>query len=397
VKILLLCHEYPPLGGGGGVGAQQYAEAWVQKGHTVTVITSQVNDLPRHEQQNGVEIVRVFAPGVKRRAMVPFITMIFYCFFSFFHMLRRLTTYRRYDVINTHFAQPNGLLGLTVAKLLGIPNLLTIIGGDIYDPSKKTSPHRSRLLRAANRFILDKSHKVVAISSDTKRRAEQYYQPQRPITVINYGFIPAYYDEVTLDVVMDEAKFNLMAVGRLVPRKGFPYLVRAMALLPADVQLYLVGDGPLENELKALAAELGVSGKIQFMGYKTRGEIYHYLRRADCFVLSSLHEGLGIVVQEAMDAGLPVVATNNGGQVDLIKPPHNGLLVDIESPGQLAAAVQQLYDDRALAADMGRQNAEDIKRLYMSHNAQEYLDLFRALTQADLGEVVARPPFTKRV
>src|SRR5687767_5330804 len=143
MKILLFCHEYPPLGGGGGVGACQYAEAWSDQGHLVTVITSWQPGLTRRETLNGAHIIRVLTIPMRTRATFSFAAMFSYIVFALVHVLFHIPTYRRYDVINTHFALPDGVLGAIASRLVGLPNVLTIIGGDIYDPTKKRSPHRS--------------------------------------------------------------------------------------------------------------------------------------------------------------------------------------------------------------------------------------------------------------
>src|SRR5918999_4434863 len=98
MKILLLCHEYPPLGGGGGVGAQQYAEAWSGQGHQVTVITSWQPGLKRQETLNGAHIVRVLTTRIKTRATFSFTSMFVYIVFALLHILCRAREYRRYHV-----------------------------------------------------------------------------------------------------------------------------------------------------------------------------------------------------------------------------------------------------------------------------------------------------------
>jgi len=380
VNILLLCFEYPPLGGGGGVGAKQYAEAWVGKGHQVSVLTSWAGGLATRETVNGVEVIRVLTVGRKDRATSTFLSMLCYNAMGLVYLLGHRKALKTFDVINTHFSIPTGPLAAVMAKVLGLRNVLTIIGGDLYDPSKKSSPHRNVLLRLVNRWVINAADRVVAISSDTKNRAEQYYNIQRSIDVINYGFIPSLPQKGSQTEFSPEpGKFYLIGVGRLVKRKGFDYLIHAMKQLPQEIILLIVGDGPLEASLNGLIEREGVSGRVQLLGFQTREHIYHLLRQADCFVLPSLHEGLGIVVQEAMEAGLPVVATDNGGQVDLIRNPRNGRLVPIEDSTALANAIKDLYHNQALARGMGENNRVDIQGLHMDHNGQLYLDVFEKM------------------
>jgi glycosyltransferase involved in cell wall biosynthesis len=377
LAILLLCYEYPPIGGGGGVGARQYAEAWAAHGHRVTVLTSHAPGLARREVVNGVEVVRVATWGKKDRATSTVLSMAAYVATGAVHLLRHRAAFRHIDVLNTHFAVPTGPLGWFAGRLLGRPNVLTIIGGDIFDPTKKSSPHRHLPLRLLNSFLMSRAGRVVAISSDTRARAEQYYRVRRPIQVVNYAFQPPA-GTVTAPP-LPAGRYHLISVGRLVGRKGFSFLIRALPLLPPDVHLLLVGDGPLEGELRTLVAEIGVADRVTFLGYRSTEEVHGWLRRADCYVLSSLHEGLGIVVQEAMYAGLPIVATDEGGQVDLIRPERNGLLVKPGSAEQLAAAVERLYRDRELGRTMGRHNREDIEECFTGPNSERYVRMFREL------------------
>ena len=95
-------------------------------------------------------------------------------------------------------------------------------------------------------------------------------------------------------------------------------------------------------------------------------------------MLSSLHEGLGIVVQEAMEAGLPVVATDNGGQVDLIHPGINGLLVPVGDPAAIAHAVRELVSDVERGREMGRKSQEVIAALHIDKNCLLYVEEFEA-------------------
>ena len=382
MNILLLCHEYPPLGGGGGVGAKQYAEAWAQKGNHVTVLTSWRRGLKFKEIQNEVRIVRVITIPSKDRATFSFASMISYIVSGLFHILWNINFYRKNHIINSHFCIPTGLLAFITSKLLGCPNVLTIIGGDIYDPTKKSSPHRHFLTRAINSFLMNSADRLVAISSDTKGNAEGYYKVRKKITVINYGFYPP--ELKTNDLPREsrkDGKYRLIAVGRLIQRKGFEYLIQAMARLPENIVVSIVGDGPLEEHLKSVSEKHNLNGRVDFVGYVSREKIYKHLMDANCFVLSSLHEGLGIVIQEAMHVGLPIVSTDNGGQVDIISDPQNGILVKPKDVEALAAAINRFYDNREFAEKVGANNKEYIKKYYIGANSQKYIEIFMDLVE----------------
>ena len=377
LNILVLCYEYPPIGGGGGVGAKQYAEAWAEAGHHVTVLTSWDKGLQRREPLRGVELIRVPTFGKKNRATATNLSMLCYLTFGFAYLTSHFSDFKKVEVINTHFSIPTGPLGMAASKLFALPNILTIIGGDIYDPTKRSSPHRSAILRFINSIIINSATNVVAISSDTKKRALEYYNVKKDINVINYGFTPPERKNIIhSDVGLSENKYYLIAVGRLVKRKGFEYLIESLKDLPTEIQLLIIGDGPMEQELRNVAIQSGVSDRVSLLGYQTRERIWEYLQVSDCFVLPSLHEGLGIVVQEAMCAGLPIVSSDNGGQVDLIHNGRNGVLVRPMDSQALSSAIKEIYSHPDTANEMGRNNKNDIIRCYMPVNREEYINLF---------------------
>jgi glycosyltransferase involved in cell wall biosynthesis len=302
--------------------------------------------------------------------------MASYLVFGALHVLRARRTLKRFDVINTHFSIPTGPLGHFASFVLGRPHVLTIIGGDIYDPTKRSSPHRFAILRALNRYLISRADEVIAISSDTAARARDLHGVRRPIDVVNYGFEPRQGGAGRVAGRRDDGDFVLVAVGRLVPRKGFDHLIRAMSYLPGNVRTRIIGDGPEEPSLRALARDLGVQDRVHLVGFLPNERVLEELGRADCFVLSSLHEGLGIVVQEAMYLGLPIVSTNNGGQVDLLEHGRNALLVDPGRPEELASAIDRIRLDKKLANDFGRANQKDLESLYISENSAQYTDVF---------------------
>lgn len=151
---------------------------------------------------------------------------------------------------------------------------------------------------------------------------------------------------------------RLLALGRLHRNKGFDVLLRALALLPG-AHLSLAGEGPERAALEALARELGVAGRVSFLGW--RADAGALLAACDVFVCPSRHEPLGNVVLEAWSAARPVVAAAAQGPREVVRDGETGLLVPVEAPGPLAAAVSSLLADaprRAALAAAGRAEFE---------------------------------------
>ncbi len=143
-----------------------------------------------------------------------------------------------------------------------------------------------------------------------------------------------------------ESATLLLALGRLHDNKGFDVLIEAMAALP-EAWLWLAGSGPLDKALKDQAKRRGVAERIRFLGW--RDDVAALLAAADIFVCSSRLEPLGNVVLEAWAHDVPVVATDHAGPAELISDGKDGLLVPVNDAPALAAAVDRLAGDRALA------------------------------------------------
>lgn len=150
------------------------------------------------------------------------------------------------------------------------------------------------------------------------------------------------------------------SVGSLIPRKGCDVLMRGFARLPGASWLVLAGSGPEEARLRALAAELGVSGRVRFVGNLDQpAEVFDSL---DVHVLASRAEAFGLVLVEAALRGVPSIGTTVGGIPEIIGDGTTGLLVSPDDPEALAVALRRLADDPALRRRLGagaRAAAED--------------------------------------
>jgi glycosyltransferase involved in cell wall biosynthesis len=341
-RVLIVNYEFPPIGGGGGVSALVLAKGFIEQGYEVDYLTSWYTGLKKFEVVEGINVHRIKVLGRTGLQTATMISLLTYPIAGLIPGIRLCLT-RKYSFINTHFVVPSGPLGFALALLFRLPHLLSIHGGDIYDPSKKASPHRHWYFRAAVRYLMNAADEVIAQSSNTKENAVRLYGIARPIRIIPLAYEPFPFTPASRsELGLSEGKRYLIGIGRLVARKDFSTFIRALALLPEDVAGCLVGDGPERESLERLASELAVSGRLQFVGAVSEEKKFQYLSNADVYVLSSLHEGFGIVLQEAMQVGLPIVATDNGGQIDLVNDGVNGYLVPVGDPSALAEAVQKV-------------------------------------------------------
>jgi sugar transferase (PEP-CTERM/EpsH1 system associated) len=268
-------------------------------------------------------------------------------------------------------------------------------GRDIYDLDG--SNRRYRLLRQGLRPLI---HRYIAVSRDLAdwlvddirvdaRKVRQIYngvdpalfRPRSPGArpgALPAGFLP---DDGLL----------IGTVGRLAVVKDQATLLRAFAALleaapawRARLRLALVGDGPLFQDLAALAEELGVRDLVWMPG--DRSDIPQLLRSMDLFVLPSLAEGISNTILEAMASGLPVVATDTGGTPELIEHGVNGYLVPVGAVEALRDALQGLVGEPALLAGFGQQGRALVERRFNWDNTVEsYLSVYDETMTAGRG------------
>ncbi len=316
-RVLIVTYEYPPLGGGGGVIIEALAEE-LAKQIDVTVLTSGRAGLAETEKRDRLEIVRVPVWMRNAEATASLVSMLSFFPLSLgrgFALLRS----RPFDLVHSSFAVPSGPSGLCLARRAGIPHVLTVHGGDLYDPSKRLSPHRTPGLRQTVRWVIRGSDRVVAQSTDTARRTREIYV-DRQIDRIPLAFRPMQCAPVSrASLGLAESDRVLVTVGRLVARKGLDQLLRVVAKLadPA-LRLVVVGEGPERPALVRACAELGIAERVRFTGFVSEEQKWKILSTADLYVSTTLHEGFGIVFLEALSRGLPVICYDKGGQIDFI-------------------------------------------------------------------------------
>ena len=257
----------------------------------------------------------------------------------------------RPDLVHTHLVHAD-IYGGVAARLLGIPSVSTRHNDDRY----LLGP-----FRYVDRAFARPAKRLIAISDAVRRFLERAGHDPAKLLTIRYGLdaLPAAASSPTpAEAGIPEDAPLAVAVGRLIEQKDHATLLRAFALvhdaLP-EARLAILGGGPLEGETKRLAAELGLEGAVTLPG---RTDIRDWLERADVFAHSSRWEGFGIVLLEAMLAGLPVVATRVSAVPEVVADGETGLLVEPGDHVGLAGHLESLLTDRKRAAALGAAGRE---------------------------------------
>lgn len=380
MRILFVNYEYPPLGGGGGV-VNAWLAAELARRHDVTVLTSGAFDLPEHDVSGDVEIIRT--PTFFRRQVAVANLPAMAAFIAGGGRLgRKLMRTREFDVLNTHFALPSGPVGALLARTAELPNVLSVHGGDLYDPTKWMSPHRHAALRALVRRIVDRADAVVGQSRNTNANLRRYYGAAVEPHLIPLGIPrPPQPTRGRNELGLGPDEFVMITIGRLVPRKGTDQLLSLVTRLGKNVRLVIVGDGPDLEALKLKADRLGAAARVTFTGFVSDSRKADWLAASDLYVSTSQHEGFGLVYLEAMSQGLPIVCYDHGGQTDFLTSGVNGVLLRLNDLDGFESAVRGLWSDVAKRSSMAARNRRDVEQYFIETCADRYEELFRELAE----------------
>src|SRR5688572_108148 len=349
------------------------------KRHEVTALTSRAGSLEAESDDCGVRVIRV--PVLFRRQLsVANIPSMFVYLPMAAWRAERMRRNATFDVVNTHFVVPTGPVGQWIADRYGIPNVLSVHGGDLYDHSKKLSPHRHGWMREPIRRMLQRADAVVAQSHNTLGNVSDIYGVRREVDLIPLGIArpPANLTASRTDFGLPADAFVLVTVGRLVARKQTTQLVTAMAKSGVErAHLLVVGSGPDETPIREAAAAHGVAGRVHLLGSLGEVDKYRAIAAADVFASTSQHEGFGLVFLEAMAMGLPVICYDHGGQTDYLSTGATGHVLRLNDAIAFASAIRELSESRERCRQFGDFNRKRVEEFFIDRCAERYEAVMR--------------------
>lgn len=392
-NLLVLCHEYPPVGGGAGAACATLAEEYAAAGHAVTVLTMGFDRLPASESVRGVGIERILC-GRKRREMAsPWEALRWgeACW----RRVQRLHAARPFDAVHSHFIMPAGIVARRLKQRSGVPFVITSHGSDVPGYNRERLRLAHWLARPWWRRICREADAVISPSAILLRMIE------RTAGDIQGSVIP--YAAPLDRFQAGDKQRRILLCSRLVERKGFQHFLRGVADLNLPGwEIDLVGTGPMFERLRTLAA--GCRMPVRLHGWIDNRDprLAELYRRAPIFALPSECENFPVSLLEAMAAECAIVATDVTGNPEVV-----GKTACLVPPGDVAAlraAVVRLTGDVELCGRMGRLARERaaakfdprvIAGTYLSLLASLSSDAMRPLPPLQGGETA--PPFSALV
>jgi glycosyltransferase involved in cell wall biosynthesis len=198
------------------------------------------------------------------------------------------------------------------------------------------------ILRKIQKFVAKNAAIIIVPSEYLKRVIFKWGIPADKIRVV-YNAV-----EKPRQIFSAVSRDFILSVGRLVPWKGFGTLIEIMKELPKEIKLIIIGSGPEYYNLKFKIENLKLNEQVKLIQQLPHEKLLDYFTKAKIFILNTAYEGLPHVVLEAMAYGAPVIATNVGGNPEVIKNNYNGFLVDYDNKNQLKDAILKLWSDEEL-------------------------------------------------
>jgi len=358
VRVVVVSGIWPPDVGGPASHAPALADALVEAGHTVEVVTTA--DLAPDTQPYPVHWVARDRPAPLRHLAVA-------------REVRRAA--QGADRVYATTMVRRAALGAALGRR---PLVVKLVADEAYERERRAGRFagtleefqaerrglRLRFLRATRTAALRRARCIVVPSAYLRQIAIGWgLDPSRIDVVPN----PA--PELPEHPTRDEARatlgidgFALGVAGRLTAQKALGDTLEALARVP-DVALLVLGDGPERAKLERRAGELGLADRVRFLGAGTRDDVIALFRAVDAALLTSAWENLPHTLLEALATGTPVIATAVGGIPEVVRDGENGLLVPPRDIAAIASAIDRLVHDDALRASLAAAAAPSVEEL----------------------------------
>jgi glycosyltransferase involved in cell wall biosynthesis len=371
----MVTSSYPRFRGDSvGTFMEPIATAIAARGHAVHVVAPWHPLVSRRPEEDGVTLhfyryapvrrLNVFGYAASLRADVRLragaIVATPLALAQGWRTARRVARRHRATVMHGHWVVPGGITAAAAAP--GLPLVVSLHGSDVY-VAETLAP-----ARLAARIAFARAGCITACSDDLARRARALGALPARLAVVPYGVdVDRFHPDAAARAacrqrlgLADDARL-LFAAGRLVRKKGFEYLIDALAQIDHSRPLVLAigGEGDLDGELRDRAARSPRAASVRFLGRLDQDDVAHHLAAADIVVVPSVRDasgnvdGLPNVVLEALASGTPLVTTAAGGIGAVVSHERTALVVPERDPAALARALERLLDHEGLARSVG--------------------------------------------
>lgn len=344
MRILVLVHEFPPVGGGGGRVAADICGKLAKRGHEVRVLTTHMKGLPYEERLDDFQIIR-FRSLRTRPYQATFLSMAVYILAGLWVGLRLIGSFKP-DVVHAHFAVPAGALAQMLSLVTGIPYVLTVHLGDVPGGVPEKTDEWFRWVYPFTPSIWRNASEIIAVSEFTRQLALKKYKEN--IQVVPNGV------DLSASIpkrIVSNDPIRIVFAGRFMEQKNPLQFVHTLhELKELKWQAVMIGDGPLMQDVKCAIEDCGLQERFQLTGWIDPQDVMNWFDKSDILFMPSRSEGLPVVGVQALAKGLAIVASRVGGFVDLVDEKNGYLIGEADVNGFSTSLSSLLSDpDRLLA------------------------------------------------
>lgn len=380
MNIAIFTNTFTPHVGGVARSVEAFVAEYRNLGHRVLVVAPEFADMPEQE----TDVVRI-------AAIQNFNASDFSVALPFHDQLSSILDAFAPDIIHSQHPFLLGMTALRTARYRQVPLVFT--HHTLYEQYTHYVPGDSATMQ---RFAIELATRyanlcdqVIAPSQSIAELLQQR-GVHTPVAVIPTGVYPQRFAAGNGDKVRQQFAIPADAVvighlGRLAPEKNLEFLAHAVAKVAVertDVHFLVVGAGPSEPEIQQIFSQAGIADKLHLTGVLQQQQLIDALHAMTIFAFASCSETQGIVLTEAMAAGLPVVALDASGVREVVQHEHNGLLIHEHTTAAFANALKQLIDAPLPQRDAWQQSARQTAEAHsMSRMAAKALQCFRTLLE----------------
>lgn len=287
-----------------------------------------------------------------------------------------------YDIIVVGgYATPTGMLAISYLRLKKIPFILNADGGFI-------NKNESAIKRQIKKYFISGAHAWLSTGDETSKYLAYYGANLKQI--FTYPFTSLLEKDILDAPVNEEIKKKIreklgieeekviLSIGRFIFEKGFDILLKACAHIPKEYGVYIIGGEPTADYLN-LKQDLNLIN-THFIEFKTKKDLREYYMASDIFVLPTRADVWGLVINEAMACGLPVITTDKCiAGLELIKNDINGFIVSVNDTNMLSVKINEMFKDDILLEKMGQSSLVQIQEYTIENMVKKHIEIFQTI------------------
>jgi glycosyltransferase involved in cell wall biosynthesis len=378
MKILIICHEFPPIGGGAANAAFYIASYLKDKQHEVTMVTSRFKQVNQSEYDFNIVYLPVLRKHIDRTSPLELIS------FTISGIIYGLKTVRKkkYDICLAIHGIPSGWVAFVMYKLFKIPYVVSLQGGDVpgFLPQEYDELHKK--VKILTRLYWRDAKSIIANSEGLKELADITADTlDKNVRVISNGVdCQAFKPDHSL---RNEQSIRILYAGRLTLQKGLECFIesvkQAKDKIKNNFNIKIIGNGYLKDHLKKTSSELCSSGIVTFSDWMDKEDLVSEYKKAHIFILPSFYEGMSNSLLEAMACGCMVIASDIPGNRGLVKKSENGFLFCPDNVLELEGILTSVLNSRLdMIEDMGKKSRIIAERFDWGKVTDSYLKEFYA-------------------